>query len=104
LRSPSRPTRWVDGSGARLSGSALQYSAWLFLLGGVAMALYGLVHMGYGLVRAAVANWRLAIAGAVLSTAWHRHLGHDGGPDCAHRRAARNERAVCGALWHGPAA
>ena len=53
----------VDGSGARLSGSALQYSAWLFLLSGVALALCGLVHVGYGLVRAAVANWPLAVAG-----------------------------------------
>jgi drug/metabolite transporter (DMT)-like permease len=59
----------VDGSGARLSGSALQYSAWLFLLSGVAMALYGFVHVGHGIVRAAAANWPLAVAGAVLSTA-----------------------------------
>jgi hypothetical protein len=29
-------------------------------------------------------------------------LRHDGGADHAHRRLARNERAVCGPRWHGP--
>ena len=31
----------VDGIGARLSGSALQYTVWLFVLSGGAMAVYG---------------------------------------------------------------
>jgi hypothetical protein len=80
----------VDGSGARLAGSALQYSAWLFVLSGVAMALYGLGHGGYTIVRAAVANWAPGSRrrGPVDSRLWHRHLGHDGGTHRAHRRAA----------------
>jgi multidrug transporter EmrE-like cation transporter len=51
----------VDGSGARLSGSALQYTAWLFVLSGITMALYGFVHVGRGIVQAAappIGRWR----------------------------------------------
>lgn len=59
----------VDGIGARLSGSPLQYSVWLFLLSGATMALYGLVHVGPRLVGDFIANWQLAVAGAALSTA-----------------------------------
>jgi len=59
----------VDGIGARLSGSALQYTVWLFLLSGAAMALYGLVRVGPRLVGDFAANWKLAMAGAALSTA-----------------------------------
>ena len=59
----------VDGVGARLAGSALQYTAWLFLLSGGAMALYGFVRVGRRLVGDFIANWQLAVAGAALSTA-----------------------------------
>jgi len=59
----------VDGIGARLSGSALQYAAWLFVLSGVTMALYGIVRLGTRLAGDLVANWRPTLGGAVLSTA-----------------------------------
>ena len=59
----------VDGIGARLSGSALQYTVWLFLLSGAAMALYGAVRFGSRLAPAFVTNWRITMGGAALSTA-----------------------------------
>ena len=59
----------VDGIGARLSGSALQYTVWLFLLSGGAMALYGFVRLGKRLAGDFVANWQLTLGGAALSTA-----------------------------------
>jgi len=59
-----------DGIGARVSGSAAAYTAWLFLLSGAAMSLYGLIRVGprrlAGYFRA---NWAIALGGAVLSTA-----------------------------------
>ncbi len=58
----------VDGIGARLSGSALQYTVWLFLLSGAAMALYGYVRLGKRLAGDFVANWQLTLGGAALST------------------------------------
>jgi drug/metabolite transporter (DMT)-like permease len=59
----------VDGIGARLSGSALQYTVWLFLLSGASMALYGAVRLGRRLVGDFAVHWRLALSGAALSTA-----------------------------------
>ena len=59
----------VDGIGARVSGSALQYTVWLFLLSGGAMAVYGFARIGRRLAADFAANWQLAIAGAALSTA-----------------------------------
>jgi drug/metabolite transporter (DMT)-like permease len=59
----------VDGIGARLSGSALQYTVWLFLLSGGAMALYGFMHLGKRLAGDLAANWQLTFGGAALSTA-----------------------------------
>lgn len=59
----------VDGIGARIAGSALQYTVWLFLLSGGVMAVYGYLRVGPRLVGDFVANWQLAIAGAGLSTA-----------------------------------
>ena len=59
----------VDGIGARLSGSALQYTVWLFLLSGGAMALYGFVRLGKRLAGDFAANWKLTVGGAALSTA-----------------------------------
>ncbi len=58
----------VDGVGARVSGSPLQYTVWLFVLSGAAMALYGFARIGRRLVGDFAANWPLAIAGAALST------------------------------------
>jgi drug/metabolite transporter (DMT)-like permease len=59
----------VDGTGARVSGSALQYTVWLFLLSGGTMAVYAFAHVGRRLAADFAANWPLAIAGAALSTA-----------------------------------
>ena len=59
----------VDGVGARVSGSALQYTVWLFLLSGGSMAVYGFAKVGRRLAGDFAANWQLAIAGAALSTA-----------------------------------
>jgi drug/metabolite transporter (DMT)-like permease len=59
----------VDGIGARLADSALQYAVWLFLLSGGAMAVYGLVRIGPRLASDFAANWQLTVSGAALSTA-----------------------------------
>jgi drug/metabolite transporter (DMT)-like permease len=59
----------VDGLGARTSGSALQYAVWLFILSGASMAAYGYVTVGPRLARDFARNWKVAIGGAVLSTA-----------------------------------
>jgi drug/metabolite transporter (DMT)-like permease len=59
----------VDGLGARVSGSALQYTAWLFVLSGGSMAVYGFAYVGRRLSNDFAANWQLALTGAALSTA-----------------------------------
>ena len=59
----------VDGVGARIAGSAAAYTAWLFLLSGATMAVYGFWRVGPGLVGHFKAHWVLALAGAALSTA-----------------------------------
>jgi drug/metabolite transporter (DMT)-like permease len=59
----------VDGVGARLAGSAAQYTVWLFVLSGGAMAVYGWARIGKRLVGDFTANWKLALSGAALSTA-----------------------------------
>jgi drug/metabolite transporter (DMT)-like permease len=59
----------VDGIGARVSGSPSQYTVWLFVLSGAAMAIYGFARVGRRLAGDFAANWPLAIAGAALSTA-----------------------------------
>jgi drug/metabolite transporter (DMT)-like permease len=58
----------VDGLGARVSGAALQYTVWLFVLSGGAMAIYGFARVGRRLAADFAANWQLAIGGAALST------------------------------------
>lgn len=58
----------VDGVGARLAGSALQYTVWLFVLSGASMAVYGAMRIGERLVQDFAANWRLTLSGAALST------------------------------------
>jgi drug/metabolite transporter (DMT)-like permease len=59
----------VDGIGARAAGSAAAYAAWLFLMSGAVMTLYGFWRVGPSLGRHLVANWPTALGGAVLSTA-----------------------------------
>ena len=59
-----------DGIGARAAGSAASYTAWLFLLSGAAMSLYGLIRVGpRRLAGYSKANWAIALGGAALSTA-----------------------------------
>jgi len=59
----------VDGIGARLAGSSLAYTVWLFIGDGITMALYGWLRIGPVLMRDFCAHWRIAAAGAALSTA-----------------------------------
>ena len=59
----------VDGLGARLAGTSAAYTAWLFLLSGVVMTIYGFARVGRPLVGHFLANWPMAVAGAALSTA-----------------------------------
>jgi drug/metabolite transporter (DMT)-like permease len=59
----------VDGIGARLAGSALAYTVWLFIGDGIAMAIYGWLRVGPSLVGDFRTHWRMALAGAALSTA-----------------------------------
>jgi drug/metabolite transporter (DMT)-like permease len=59
----------VDGIGARVSGSPLQYTAWLFLLSGGAMGIYGRLLVGRRFAGELAAHWKLTVGGAVLSTA-----------------------------------
>jgi drug/metabolite transporter (DMT)-like permease len=59
-----------DGIGARVAGSAAAYTAWLFLLSGAAMSLYGIVRVGpHRLAVHSKASWAVALGGAALSTA-----------------------------------
>lgn len=58
-----------DGIGARASGSAAAYTAWLFLLSGAAMSLYGLIRVGpRRLAGYSRDNWAITLGGAALST------------------------------------
>lgn len=60
----------VDGTGARIAGSAAAYTVWLFLLSGAAMSAYGLMRVGpQRLIDHSKANWAIALGGAALSTA-----------------------------------
>ena len=59
----------IDGLGARVSQSPLQYTVWLFLLSGAAMGVYGIVAVGRRFITEFAAHWKTAVAGAVLSTA-----------------------------------
>jgi drug/metabolite transporter (DMT)-like permease len=59
----------IDGIGARLAGSALAYTVWLFLAAGLVMAIYGWLRLGRSLLGDFRRHWRLAMAGAALSTA-----------------------------------
>jgi drug/metabolite transporter (DMT)-like permease len=59
----------VDGIGARLAGTSAAYTTWLFLLSGAVMTIYGFARIGRKLTVDFAANWHMAMAGAVLSTA-----------------------------------
>src|SRR5262245_13895352 len=59
----------VDGIGARLAGSAMAYTVWLFIGDGITMAIYGWLRLGPGLLGEFRVHWRTAVAGAALSTA-----------------------------------
>ena len=59
----------VDGIGARLAGSSLAYTVWLFIGDGVTMAIYGWLRIGPALMGDLRVHWRIAVAGAALSTA-----------------------------------
>jgi drug/metabolite transporter (DMT)-like permease len=52
----------VDGVGARLSGNAVAYTTWLFVLSGVAMAIYGRLRIGAQLVEECKIHGRLRSA------------------------------------------
>jgi drug/metabolite transporter (DMT)-like permease len=58
-----------DGLGARVSGSALKYAVWLFLLSGAVMGVYGFLTLGLRLAGEFALHWKMAVAGALLSTA-----------------------------------
>jgi drug/metabolite transporter (DMT)-like permease len=58
-----------DGLGARVAGSPVQYAAWLFLLSGAVMGAYGALTLGRRLAGEFALHWKLALAGAALSTA-----------------------------------
>ncbi|MEZ5925533.1 MAG: DMT family transporter [Hyphomicrobiaceae bacterium] len=59
----------ADGLGGRLSGSPHAYTAWLFLIDGIVMAIYGSWRQGAQLLRAARVNWRVMLLGGILSIA-----------------------------------
>jgi len=58
----------VDGVGARLAGSSLAYTVWLFIGDGITMAIYGWLRVGPALIGDFRVHWRMAAAGAALST------------------------------------
>jgi drug/metabolite transporter (DMT)-like permease len=59
----------VDGVGARVAGSAAAYAAWLFLVSGAFMTVYGFCRIGPSLARHLARHWAIALGGAALSTA-----------------------------------
>ncbi|MDH3417859.1 MAG: DMT family transporter [Gammaproteobacteria bacterium] len=61
----------IDGVGARVSGSALTYAAWLFLLTGIPLPVIGVIaHRGDFVRLARPIAARGLIAGAIASTAF----------------------------------
>ena len=92
----------VDGIGARLAGSSLAYTVWLFIGDGVTMAIYGWLRIGPALMGDLRAHWRIAVAGARAFDGGlcDRHLGHDGGADRVGGGAARDQRAVRRSVCH----
>ena len=59
----------VDGTGARLSGSAASYTLWLAILTAAPFAVWVLVRRRAAFVAFARTNWLLGAAGGVATTA-----------------------------------
>ncbi len=59
----------VDGTGARVAGAPVLYTAWLFVLSAAVVAVIGTWLRGPELLPAARRTWKLAGCGAVLSVA-----------------------------------
>lgn len=57
----------VDGTGARVAGAPVLYTAWLFVLSAVVVGAWGVLGRGPVLMAAARTNWKLALGGATLS-------------------------------------
>ena len=59
----------VDGTGARLAGSAPSYIVWLLVLDGLMMLVFGLVRAGPRLFGYFIESWSFMLAGGALATA-----------------------------------
>lgn len=59
----------VDGLGARFSANPVAYTAWLFVLSGGVMAVYGGAGLGWRLVDEFKTHWPIALGGGILSVA-----------------------------------
>ena len=59
----------VDGMGARTSGNAHAYTAWLFLLDGVMMLVFVLIRRGAPVLREFTGFWKEGLIGGALSLA-----------------------------------
>ena len=58
----------VDGTGARLAGSALSYIVWLLALDGLMMLLFGFARAGRRLFAHFIESWPFMLAGGALAT------------------------------------
>jgi drug/metabolite transporter (DMT)-like permease len=58
----------VDGTGARLAGSALSYIVWLLALDGLMMLLFGFAYAGRRLFAHFIESWPFMLAGGALAT------------------------------------
>lgn len=59
----------VDGTGARIAGTAAPYIAWLLLLDGLMMLAFGLLFRRQAFIAAIGHTWGLALAGGAMSAA-----------------------------------
>lgn len=59
----------VDGVGARTDPDPLPYIAWLMILDGLMMLVFGLVRWGWDLLRLPPRTWALIMVGGVMSLA-----------------------------------
>ena len=57
----------VDGVGARSTAEVLSYIAWLFVLDGVMMLIFGLIAWRGGLLTAIASAWHVAVIGGAMS-------------------------------------
>lgn len=56
-----------DGMGARISGNALSYTAWLFVLDGFPLLVYAVLRRGRGITHMFAENWKAGLAAGALS-------------------------------------